>query len=106
MKSSSRLAGFTLSGVPLVASAAAASETPQKPRIMRLGAREATYLPLLEGQGAMRISGAAGVKCEKGVALYCPPMTEHDVFNTGGTPLRYVFVVAKALGGGISDAHP
>jgi mannose-6-phosphate isomerase-like protein (cupin superfamily) len=31
------------------------------------------------------------------MALYCPPSTEHDVFNTGTTTLRYVYVVSRAV---------
>ena len=27
--------------------------------------------------------------------VYSPPGTEHDVVNTGRTPLRYVFIVAR-----------
>jgi len=33
---------------------------------------------------------------EAGMAAYCPPQTEHDVFNTGTGTLRYVHVVADA----------
>ncbi len=53
-------------------------------------------LVILEGQGEMRIKGGNILKLSKGVIAYCPPGTEHDVFNTGTNLLRYVYVVAKA----------
>jgi mannose-6-phosphate isomerase-like protein (cupin superfamily) len=53
---------------------------------------------VLEGRGEMRFfSGHPPVPLEPGLAAYGPPNTEHDVMNSGDVPLRYVFVVAKAL---------
>jgi quercetin dioxygenase-like cupin family protein len=53
---------------------------------------------VLEGRGEMRFfNGHPPVLLEPGMAAYGPPRTEHDVINTGDAPLRYVFVVAKAL---------
>jgi len=52
---------------------------------------------VLEGRGEMRFfTGRAAVPLEAGTAAYCPPKTEHDVFNTGDTTLKYVYVVAAA----------
>ena len=52
---------------------------------------------VLEGRGEMRsFAGRPAVPLEAGMAAYCPPKTEHDVFNTGDTPLKYVYVVAAA----------
>ena len=51
---------------------------------------------VLEGQGEMQISGQDSLAMDAGVAVYCPPETEHNVVNTGSGPLRYVYVVAKA----------
>jgi len=51
----------------------------------------------LDGQGEMRVTGGSTLKFEKGMAVYGPPNTEHDVFNTGTAVLRYVYVVAKAV---------
>ena len=52
---------------------------------------------VLEGRGEMRFfTGRASVPLEAGTAAYCPPKTEHDVFNTGDTALKYVYVVAAA----------
>ena len=53
-------------------------------------------LVILEGQGEMRIKGGVILKLSKSVIAYCPPRTEHDVFNTGAGDLRYVYVVARA----------
>jgi len=54
-------------------------------------------LVVLEGQGEMRIAGGKDLPFTKEMALYCPPNTEHDVFNTGVTTLRYVYVVSRAV---------
>jgi mannose-6-phosphate isomerase-like protein (cupin superfamily) len=52
---------------------------------------------VLEGRGEMRFfTGRAAVPLEGGMAAYCPPQTEHDVFNAGDRTLRYVYVVADA----------
>lgn len=55
---------------------------------------------MLEGRGEMRFfNGHPPVPLGAGLAVYGPPNSEHDVINTGDTPLRYVYVVAKALDG-------
>lgn len=51
---------------------------------------------VLEGQGEMQITAGEPLAMGAGVAVYCPPETEHNVVNTGTVPLRYVYVVAKA----------
>ena len=52
---------------------------------------------VLEGKGEMRFfTGRGPVSLEAGMAAYCPPKTEHDVFNTGKETLKYVYVVARA----------
>ena len=53
-------------------------------------------LVILEGQGEMRIGEGTILRLNPKVIAYCPPRTEHDVFNTGTGPLRYIYVVAKA----------
>lgn len=50
---------------------------------------------VLEGEGSMVLSGSKQLEMRVGTVLYCPPDTEHDVKNTGSTPLRYIYVVAK-----------
>jgi quercetin dioxygenase-like cupin family protein len=47
------------------------------------------------GTGEMRITGGQTLKLKPNVVAYCPPLTEHDVVNTGQEPLRYLYVVAK-----------
>jgi quercetin dioxygenase-like cupin family protein len=50
---------------------------------------------VLEGEGEMRLTGQNPLTIGAGVAVYCPPETEHDILNTGTGPLRYIYVVAK-----------
>jgi quercetin dioxygenase-like cupin family protein len=50
---------------------------------------------VLAGNGEMRITGGTTLQLKPNVVAYCPPMTEHDVVNTGSGPLRYLFIVAK-----------
>jgi quercetin dioxygenase-like cupin family protein len=50
---------------------------------------------VLEGRGRFKITGQKPLEIKLGVAVYCPPETEHNVVNTGSDPLRYLYVVAK-----------
>ena len=49
----------------------------------------------LAGTGEMRITDGKTLQLKPNVVAYGPPMTEHDVVNTGLGPLRYLYVVAK-----------
>ena len=53
-------------------------------------------LVVLEGQGEMIFRDGSKLELKARSALYCPPETEHDVWNTGVETLRYVYVVANA----------
>jgi quercetin dioxygenase-like cupin family protein len=53
-------------------------------------------LVVLAGRGEFRLAGGPPLALEAETAAYCPPDTRHDVVNTGPTPLRYVYVAAKA----------
>ena len=53
-------------------------------------------LVVFDGQGEMRTTGGPTLELRAGILAYCPPHTEHNVFNVGETPLRYLFIVAKA----------
>jgi len=53
-------------------------------------------LVVLEGTGEMLFRDGSKLDLEGRTAVYCPPETEHDVKNTGTTPLRYVYIVARA----------
>lgn len=53
-------------------------------------------LIVLEGQGEMIFRDGSKLELKARTALYCPPETEHDVWNTGTATLRYVYVVANA----------
>ena len=50
---------------------------------------------VFEGRAEVRIAGRPAMSLPGGSAAYCPPHTEHDVFNVGTTPLRYLYVVAE-----------
>lgn len=54
-------------------------------------------LVVLGGTGEMRLAGGSPLRLSPWSVLYCPPSTQHDVINTGADPLRYVWLVAKAL---------
>jgi len=54
-------------------------------------------LIILAGRGEMVFGDGRKLALQSGQALYCPPQTEHDVFNNGTGALRYVYVVARAL---------
>ena len=58
--------------------------------------RHEEILIVLEGQGEMRFHDGSKLEIKARTALYCPPETEHDVWNTGSGTLRYVYVVANA----------
>jgi len=58
------------------------------------GRYEELLVPL-EGEGEVRMPGMHAVPIKRGWIVYSPPGTEHDVVNTGRTPLRYVFIVAR-----------
>jgi len=51
---------------------------------------------VLAGKGEMRITGGPTLQLSGYSIAYCPPMTEHDVVNTGSDTLRYIWLVAKA----------
>jgi len=53
-------------------------------------------LIVLEGQGEMVFHDGSKLELKTRSALYCPPETEHDVWNTSAGTLRYVYVVANA----------
>ena len=48
------------------------------------------------GKGEMKINGGPTFNLAPYAIAYVPPMTEHDVVNTGSDTLRYVWLVAKA----------
>ena len=52
-------------------------------------------LVILSGTGKLNITGGTSLVLKKNVVTYCPPNTEHDVVNTGKTPLRYIYIAAK-----------
>ena len=51
-------------------------------------------LTILRGAGAANIEGRADVPLRANILAYIPPGTKHNVTNTGGVVLEYVWVVA------------
>jgi len=51
-------------------------------------------LVILHGKGAANIEGQADVPLHEKMLAYIPPDTRHNVTNTGGEILEYVWVVA------------
>jgi mannose-6-phosphate isomerase-like protein (cupin superfamily) len=52
---------------------------------------------VLDGEGEMLFGDGSVLPLIPHVVVYCPPKTEHDVRNNGDKPLRYLYIVAKAL---------
>jgi len=53
-------------------------------------------LVILHGQGDALIDGQAKQPFVASMLVYIPPMTRHNVANTGKELLEYVYVVAPA----------
>ena len=53
-------------------------------------------LVILEGQRSFLLDNRQALEMKTGAILFCPPHTIHDVQNTGASPLRYIFIVARA----------
>ncbi len=51
-------------------------------------------LVVLEGTGRLVLAGKNYLEISGGQVAYVPPNTFHDVRNMGGTPLKYVYIVA------------
>ena len=51
---------------------------------------------VISGNGEMRVHGGPTLALSPNTVAYCPPATVHDVVNTGITPLRYLYIVARA----------
>jgi mannose-6-phosphate isomerase-like protein (cupin superfamily) len=54
-------------------------------------------LVILEGQGEVEFEGKTRLKITGGQVAYVPPQTKHNVHNTGSAPLKYIFIVSKAI---------
>jgi len=50
---------------------------------------------VFSGTGELRIPDGQTLKLVPNTVAYCPPFTEHDVFNTGSTFLRYLYVACR-----------
>jgi len=53
---------------------------------------------VLSGKGEARFQGFPSIGFQEGTLLYIPPNTRHSVANTGGGPLKYIYLVAPAAG--------
>jgi mannose-6-phosphate isomerase-like protein (cupin superfamily) len=54
-------------------------------------------LVVLEGDGVLECEGCSRLGMAGGQIAYVPPETRHNVFNTGTSPLRYIYIVSRAL---------
>ena len=54
-------------------------------------------LVILEGQGQLKLEGRPPLKISGGQVAYVPPETRHNVRNTGSVPLKYIFIVSRAI---------
>ncbi|HTY01867.1 MAG TPA: cupin domain-containing protein [Bacteroidota bacterium] len=52
---------------------------------------------VFSGRGELRLGGGATLPLTPNSLAYCPPFTEHNVVNTGGDTLRYIWLAAKAI---------
>ena len=50
-------------------------------------------LIILEGKGEAHSEGNEPLAIEAGCLVYIPPHTEHNIKNTGTTPLKYIYLV-------------
>ncbi len=53
-------------------------------------------LVILEGQGEVELEGHTRLQISGGQVAYVPPLTKHNVHNTGSVPLKYIFIVSRA----------
>ena len=51
-------------------------------------------LVILHGRGVVKIEGRADLPLSENHLAYIPPATRHNVTNTGGAVLEYVWIVA------------
>ena len=50
---------------------------------------------VLSGSGEFKTTGGPTLHLTANSVVYCPPNKEHDVLNTGTSPLRYLYIAAK-----------
>lgn len=48
---------------------------------------------VLSGEGELEVEGVGRKAIRAGMVAYNPPQTEHNVHNTGGEPMTYIYVV-------------
>ncbi|MEW6685921.1 MAG: cupin domain-containing protein [Candidatus Edwardsbacteria bacterium] len=52
-------------------------------------------LIILDGIGEVELEGLGRQRIQKGCVAYIPPATQHNVFNVGIYPLRYLWIVSR-----------
>jgi mannose-6-phosphate isomerase-like protein (cupin superfamily) len=50
---------------------------------------------VFSGEGKMTFGDGKSFNLKFGVIAYCPPHTEHDIKNTGTTPLKYLYIATN-----------
>ena len=56
-------------------------------------------LVVLDGQGTAKLGDGTSLRIRGGQVVYIPPHTTHNIVNTGGKALRYIYVVAPIVEG-------
>jgi mannose-6-phosphate isomerase-like protein (cupin superfamily) len=54
------------------------------------------FIIVLEGRGLVETQGESNRPISQGQVAYNPPRSQHNIRNSGGSVLRYVYVVSKA----------
>ncbi|OGU12094.1 MAG: hypothetical protein A2X61_09890 [Ignavibacteria bacterium GWB2_35_12] len=53
-------------------------------------------LIILSGTGEVEAEGLGKQRIDNGCAVYIPPQTQHNIFNAGSEPLKYIYVFSTA----------
>ena len=51
---------------------------------------------VLEGEGELETELTGRIKIAKGQIAFNPTNTQHNVISTGKTPMKYIYIVARA----------
>jgi len=52
------------------------------------------FLVILDGHGEVEAQGMGKKAIEKGMVVYVPPNNQHNVYCTGTSSLKYIYIVA------------
>jgi quercetin dioxygenase-like cupin family protein len=52
---------------------------------------------VLEGEGELETDLTGRIKIARGQIAFNPTNTQHNVINTGKTPMKYIYIIAKTM---------